>query len=237
VRGRPRNVVALLKREQFGEAIGSGNAVTAGSFETTNSGNKAIIDATGSQVVVRCTTTDGTCTDYAENKGQVVPPTIVRDAATPPAMTAAQRARFMAAAQSASPPAYYTSCPASLTGTVVYIDVPATTTCTDSNNATYNSAIEPGVLIMPRGMLSMKGSFYGIIYLANEQNATGPVLTLQANSEVFGGVAVDGPGRLVAGQASGNRSTITFMPNAFTAAKTYGTTGLVQNTWRELPPT
>ncbi len=63
------------------------------------------------------------------------------------------------------------------------------------------------------------------------------MLTLQANSEIFGGVVVDGPGRLVVGQASGNRSTIKFVPNAFNALSTYGTTGLVQNTWRELPPT
>ena len=140
VRGRPRSIVALLKREQFSEAIAGGNAVTAGSFETTNSGNKVIINATGSQVVVRCTTTTDECTEYAENKGQVLPPTILRDPATPPAMTVGQRARFMAAAQSASPSTYYTSCPASLTGTVVYIDVPSTTSCSDSNNATYNSA-------------------------------------------------------------------------------------------------
>jgi hypothetical protein len=237
VRGRPRSVVALLKRELFSEAIAAGNAVTAGSFETTNSGNKAIINATGSQVVVRCTTTTDDCTEYEENKGQVLPPTILRDASTPPAMSAAQRARFRAAAQSASPSTYYTSCPASLAGAVVYIDVTSATTCQDSNNATYNSAEAPGLVIMPRGMLSLKGSYYGIIYMANEQNASGSVLTLQANSEVFGGVAVDGPGRLVAGQASGPRPTITFMPNAFSGLATYGTTGLVQNTWRELPPT
>lgn len=237
VRGRPRSVVALLKRELFSEVIAGGNAVTAGSFETTNSGNKAIINATGSQVVVRCATTTDECTDYAENKDQVLPPTILRDPSTPAAMSAAQRARFMAAAQSASPSTYYTSCPASLAGPVVYIDVTSTTTCQDSNNATYNSAETPGLVIMPRGMLSMKGSYYGIVYMANEQNASGPVLTLQANSEVFGGVAVDGPGRLVAGQASGPRPTITFMPNAFSGLATYGTTGLVQNTWRELPPT
>jgi type II secretory pathway pseudopilin PulG len=237
VRDKPRSVVALLKRELFAEAVAGGNAVTAGSFETTNSGNKTIINASGSQVVVRCTTTDDSCTNYAEDKDQVLPPTIVRDAATPAAMSAAQRARFMAAAQSVSPSTYYTSCPASLAGDVVFIDVAATTTCTDSNNATYNSADEPGIVIMPRGKLSMKGSYYGIVYMANEQNASGPVLELQANSEVFGGVAIDGPGRLVSGQASGNRSTITFMPNAFTALATYGTTGLVQNTWRELPPT
>jgi len=235
VRDRPRNLVALLRREQFGEAIASNNAVTAGSFETSNSGNKTIIDVRGSQVVVRCTTTAPACTDYDANKNQVLPPTIVRDAATPAAMTATQRARFMSAAQSASPSTYFTSCPGSLSGTVVYIDVTSATNCTDSNNAVYNSSAEPGIVIMPRGTLSMKGSLHGIVYMANEQNATGPVLTLQANSEIFGGVAIDGPGRLVAGQASGNRATITFVPNAFSALATYGTTGLVQNTWRELP--
>ena len=237
VRGRPRSVVALLKRELFAEAIAAGNAVTAGSFETTNSGNKTIINATGSQVVVRCTTAAPTCTDYDASKTQVLPPTILRDASTPAAMTAAQRARFMAAAQSASPSTYYTSCPASIAGAVVYIDVPATTTCRDINGVTYNAAESPGLLIMPRGMLSLEGSFFGIVYMVNEQNSSGPVLTLESNSEVFGGVAIDGPGRLVVGQASDQRATITFMANAFTGLATYGTTGLVQNTWRELPPT
>ena len=61
------------------------------------------------------------------------------------------------------------------------------------------------------------------------------MLTLAANSEVFGGIAIDGAGRLVAGQASGNRATFTYVANAFNALATYGTTGLVQNTWRELP--
>ena len=72
VRGQSRNLVALLKREQFAEAFGR-SAVTAGSFETTNSGNKTIIDATGSQVVVRCTQTTAVCTDYDAGKGQVLP--------------------------------------------------------------------------------------------------------------------------------------------------------------------
>lgn len=235
VRGKPRNIVALLRREQFAEAFAGGNAVTAGSFETTNSGNKTIINATGSQVVVRCTTAGDACTDYNASKSQVLPPTIVRDAATPPAMTSTQRARFMAAAQSASPATYYTACPATLAGSVVYIDVPASTTCTDANGAVHNSADQPGIVIMPRGTLSMKGSLHGVVYMANEQGSSGPVLTLQANSEIFGGIAVDGPGRLVAGQASGPRPTFTYRANAFDALATYGTTGLVQNTWRELP--
>ena len=211
--------------------------MTAGSLETTNQGNKTIIDSTGSQVVVRCTSTAASCTDYNAGKDQVIPAAIVRDPATPPAMSAAQIARFMAAAKSASPSTYYTSCPASYTGTVVFVDLPSTATqCDDSNNATYNSATSPGIVIFPRGTLQMKGTYYGIVYMANEQASTGAVLTMAANSELFGGVAIDGPGRLVAGQASGNRATITFAPNAFNALATFGTTGLVQNTWRELPP-
>ena len=59
---------------------------------------------------------------------------------------------------------------------------------------------------------------------------------MAANSQLFGGVAIDGPGRLVAGQASGNRATVEYDSSAFNSLATYGTTGLVQNTWRELPP-
>ena len=47
VRGRPRNLVALVKRELFPETFPR-NAVAAGSFATANSGNKTIIDANGS---------------------------------------------------------------------------------------------------------------------------------------------------------------------------------------------
>ncbi len=233
VHRQTRSLVALLKREQFSEAFAE-SAVTAGSFETSNNGNKTIIDASGSQVTVRCTSTGSACTDYNAGKGQVLPATIVRDASTPPAMTAAQLARFAAAARSANPSTYYTACPTSLSGAVVFIDLAAATACSDANNATYNSALQPGIVIMPRGTLSVKGSLYGLVYMANQQNSSSAVLTLQANSEIFGGVAIDGAGRLVAGQASGHRPTITYVPNAFSSLRTYGTTGLVQNTWREL---
>lgn len=235
VGGQARNVVGLLKREQFTEAFPR-NGLTAGSFETSNNGNKTMIDSSGSQVVVRCTSTAAACTSYSASKNQVLPPTIVRDATTPSAMSATQIARFKAVAQSASPTTYSTSCPASLTGAVVFIDLPSSTNCSDANNATYNSSADPGIVIMPRGTLSMKGSLYGIVYLGNEQNSSGAVLTLQANAQLFGGAAVDGPGRVVVGSASGQRPTITFVSKAFDSLATFGTTGLVQNTWRELAP-
>jgi hypothetical protein len=235
VHGRPRNIVALLRREQFSENFAR-NGVTAGSVRLTNSGNKTIIDATGSQVVVRCTTTAASCTDYNAAKSQILPATIIRDAATSPGMTAEQFARFKAAAQSANPSTYYTSCPASLGGTIVVIDVAAATTCTDSNSAVYNSPTRPGIVIMPRGSFSLKGTFYGLVYMRNEQNSSGAVLTLQANALVTGSVAIDGAGGLVAGQSSGNQPTVKYDPRGFDGLTTYGTAGLVQNTWRELPP-
>ncbi|MEA2181934.1 MAG: hypothetical protein QOF69_1119 [Solirubrobacteraceae bacterium] len=233
VRDRARNVVALLKREQFAESFAR-NGVTAGSFETTNSGNKMIIDVTGSQIVVRCPLTQQLCTQFA--KASQVPGIVVHDTAYAPAMSAAQIERFMAVAQSASPSTYYTSCPASLTGTVVFIDLPQATNCSDSNGATYNSATDTGIVIMPRGTLSMKSDFFGLVYMANGQNASTAVLSLGGNAMITGGVAIDGPGRLNAGQGSGNNPSIRFDPRAFNSLVSFGTTGLVQNTWRELPP-
>jgi len=238
VRGRPRNLVALLRREEFAESFGANNAVTAGSFETTNSGNKTIIDVTGSQAVVRCAPVGPGCTDYESNKNQVTPAPISIPA-TPRAMTPEQLERFKAAAQSANPSTYHTSCPPTYTGRVVFVDLPSATACSDSNNATYNSEAQPGVLVMARGTLSMKGTFHGLVYMVNgpgsEPHLSGTVLTVAANGEIIGGLAIDGAGRLVAGQASGNRATITFSPNAFNSLVSFGTTGLVQNTWRELP--
>jgi|GEM_PF-1857420 len=241
VRGKPRNVVALLKRELFAEAFAR-NGVVAGSFETSNNGNKTIIDATGSQVVTRCTGTSASCTKYeganpSDNKEQVTPEPIVQNAGYPKGMTASQLARFKTAAQTADPPTYYTSCPPTYTGTVVYIDVPATTSCSDTNGATYNSPTDYGIVIMPRGTLTnLQGTYYAILYVGNEQNSSGTVLEIGANAQIFGGVSVDGPGHLIVGQASGPRATIVYKDAAFNSLATFGTAGLVQNTWRELPP-
>ena len=189
---------------------------------------------------MRCAPVGPDCTDYDTKKGQVIPAPISLPT-TPRAMTPEQLERFKAAARSANPSTYYTSCPATYTGRVVFVDLPsAATTCTDSNGATYNSAANPGVLVVARGMLAMKSTFYGLVYMVNgpgsEPHSTGTVLTVAANGEIIGGLAIDGLGHLVAGQASHNRASISFDPNAFNSLVSFGTTGLVQNTWRELAP-
>ena len=50
---------------------------------------------------------------------------------------------------------------------------------------------------------------------------------------VWGVAAVDGPACLKLGS---NGIQVTFDPSVFNAVESYGTVGLVQNTWRELNP-
>jgi hypothetical protein len=51
--GKKRSIVALLKLENFNVAFAS-NAVTGGAVNFKNGGNKTIVDASPSQIVVRC---------------------------------------------------------------------------------------------------------------------------------------------------------------------------------------
>lgn len=244
VRGRRRTIVALLRRELLNEGFPR-SAITAGSFQVTNNGNKTIIDAAGSQVIVRCTTsqppsTGNPCTGYNPSKGHVSPAdAVVQVPSTPPAMSAAQVARFKSSAQSAG--TYFTSCPGSLAGKVVFIDLPSATDCKYQGNAVYNTPQIPGLVIMPRGTFTLRGgvTYNGIVYLRNEQNSCGTVGDIGGNGGVFGSITIDGCGRLDAGSNGNsgiNTSNVTFSPNAFNQLSTFGTAGLVQSTWRELPP-
>jgi Tfp pilus assembly protein PilX len=59
------------------------------------------------------------------------------------------------------------------------------------------------------------------------------VLDTQAGAGVWGAIAADGKACV---QLGSNGNNFQFDPNVFNAIKSYGTVGLVQNTWRELPP-
>jgi len=244
VRGKTRRLVALLKRERLTEGFPR-VTVKADRFRTTNNGSKLIIDSTGGQIVTRCQNVPSgqLCEDYEASKGQVSPAgSIVREPPqTAPTMDDGQLARFKAKALSSNPMTYYTSCPSSLTGEVVYIDVPAGTQCSFSSSPIWNSALAPGLVIMPRGRLSFTGgpTFYGVLYFGNKDNYTGDALDMGGNAEVIGGVIIDnGAGISVgsSGEGGSNGPNLKFSANAFNALATFGTAGLIQNTWRELPP-
>ncbi len=117
---------------------------------------------------------------------------------------------------------------------------------------------EPGLIIWHCGRADFAGGFThrGVLYLANDSDGTcaaagapvargdgkcvgqnvddsRDVLTTSGGFSVWGALAVDGQGCMKVGS---NGLQVRFDGNAFDAAKSYGTVGLVQNTWRELAP-
>ena len=73
VRGKPRSIVARLKLEKLRESVPQAGVV-AGALQVTNSGNKLMVDGTGSTIVVRCANlADPNCMQYDAGKGQLTP--------------------------------------------------------------------------------------------------------------------------------------------------------------------
>jgi hypothetical protein len=120
-----------------------------------------------------------------------------------------------------------------------------------------NSETEPGLLIWHCGMADMSGgwTFRGVLYVVNNSDGTcAPPLqnqrgdgtcskqphaddrdavTTNGGFGVWGAIAVDGPACLKLGS---NGIQVSFDRRVFDAVESYGTVGLVQNTWRELDP-
>jgi Tfp pilus assembly protein PilX len=247
--GRARTMVALVRTEQQSEAIPH-DTLLAGRLSISNNGHKRIIDTKGSSastgpVTVRCTPTIGEsspCLGHVLGGGGLASLLSLLDIQISPdlnttgytgttglAPDALARLRQAAIANGT----YFTYCPASLAGAVVWVDT--TSTCSYTSNSQFNSATAPGVLIVATGALSLAGTvnFYGLIYHANLANSNGWLVQLGGNAQVSGGVAVDGQGGVVAGSSKQN---VVFSDAAFQAVRSYGTAGLIQNTWRELQP-
>jgi hypothetical protein len=265
VRGRPRAVVAMLQLEQLTEDVPK-VAMLAGKLVVSNSGNHggtAIVDGSGSSIQVRCDPAQPSCADY--RAGQVSPqPT--QSGGAPNYMTAAQlqRLKNTAIANDTYYPGCptpggvnnrYNDNQYHLEGQVVWVDdcqsppqlanktysVPCSPPDGLSPNCV-NTPSSPGLLIWHKGVVNLSGSytFCGLIYAVNDSDeegtpaaVNGDVITTNGGFGVLGGIVVDGSGGLNLGS---NGEQLKFDPNAFNAIQSYGTAGLVQNTWRELPP-
>ena len=259
VRGRPRSIVARLKLEQLRESVPQAG-VTAGSLDITNNGNKLMLDGTGASVVVRCSpVTSNACASWVPSKGQITPPP-VSVPAQPNFMTAAQLERFKARAITDGTYFPAGTCPnsaAQLTGAVVWVErctaqystsigpfsTPCVVPASLSGNCV-NPTTAPGLLIWHCGNLGFVGNFtfYGIVYLANNSDGTcqgwsatpgGTVYSSGGGAGILGALVADGDSHLEIGSNSVNMK---FDANVFNSVTSYGTVGLVQNTWRELKP-
>jgi hypothetical protein len=105
-----------------------------------------------------------------------------------------------------------------------------------------NTPTQPGLLIWHKGVADLSGSYtyVGLIYNVNDSDespptaaSSGNVVITDGGFGVWGAIAIDGNGGLEAGS---NGLQLAWLRNAYDAIQSYGTAGLVQNTWRELNP-
>jgi hypothetical protein len=245
-RGRTRTVVALVGAEQQEEPVPNA-ALVAARLDITNDGNKPLIAADGGLMAVRCSPqlidlTPCLGHKFGLGKYQTLPELLgflatQISGATPvtgytggTAMTAEARARLRARAIADG--TYYTGCPTEtqLTGRVVYVEGG---NCSYTSNTQFNSATAPGMLLMNSGSVAFGGTtnYHGVVYAANAANSSGWALQTSGNAVVTGGVLIDGDAAMIAGSSGLN---IVFNPNAYRAVASYGSAGVVQNTWREI---
>ena len=242
VRGRPRTLVALVEAENVALNFPRATLV-AGHFETSNNGNKVIIDTNGhpdqyspGDIIVRCSLASPTCAQYEHDKGQIEPNTIRSDVDQPRAVSVEALDQLRERARSDGN--YYARCAPSLAGDqpgeMVFME--DATGCQWNGNNVYNTAAKPGYVIIARGAIGKvngTADFHGIIYHANLDNVSANLITLEGNVSVFGSIVIDGPGGLSAGSSKVN---LVYDPNVFNGFQAFGTAGIVQNTFREITP-
>ncbi len=207
-------------------------SVSANGFADSNNGNKVIVDTEGTYaqpstavanpsaqpgpVRMRCSgLTQSACKSY--RSGQVSPDTTSATAANTPTFTSMQLAGLKAIAIANGtywgPGSSNGTCPSSitqLTGDPVYVAGPCTLSYTGNGQA--NSSATPGFLVIANGTLELSGTttFYGIVYDANQQAATGTpcnnsdVVYLHGNATLQGSIIVDGNGTVCFGSSGTN---------------------------------
>lgn len=242
VRGRERAIVGLIRIEPRPVTLPA-YAILSGTFATTNNGNHSaqIVDTNGGLgVAVRCGPPSGSgpvsnCLKYEQNKGQIQPD--VTQTGFPQTTTLSEDDLEALIDVAEANGTYYTSKPASLSGEVVVLDPGGSTEWKYTGNTQFNSPSNPGLVIMLSGKLELSGTvnYHGLIYHANLSNSSAPdLIKVHGNSQLAGGVIVDGNGGVEAG--SSGKLNIQFDPNAFNDINAFGTAGVVQNTWREIVP-
>ena len=234
--GRDRTVVALVRR---GDKLVPfpRNIITAGWFETGNTGRKVIVDTKGSAaqpapVAVRCIlpAPSPTCLNFQPERGQVSPDTSTPGYAGQTAVPVEALDQFRARAKTLG--TYYASgCPATPAGELIFVE---NGSCSYKSGKVFNSQSSPGVFVLARGTITFGGgmTYYGLIYAANLQRSTGVVAGISGAATIYGAVAVDGPGGMSVGS---NGENVIYDDRVFGFVKAFGAAATVQGTWRELP--
>jgi hypothetical protein len=237
VKGVPRTIVTQVQA-QLTTLPFPKNTLSAGWTAATNNGKKVLIDTSGRSytstpgqpgtVAVRCSSAPpSSCVNYDMTKGQISPPSYQTSYSSAAMMTATQLEQMRATAKAYG--TYYSGCPGSVTGAVVFIE---SGNCT-YGSGTFNSLASPGMLVIATGTvtISQNATYYGLIYARNSQASTGAVISITGCAHVIGSVAVEGAGGTSVGDCGNN---LAYSATATTAARVYGDPAIVKSTWREL---
>jgi hypothetical protein len=256
VRGKTRALIAYVRIEDNPVNFPQ-YAVLAGYVGGKNSGNKTLVNSSGSPlgVGVRCDSPpQSACIDLDPTKGpQLVPPGAVElgipgnTTSVPPDNPAIDSDALDALEQVArANGTYFETCTAGTTpnpnGKVVMIENASDCHYTNSAPAAAgqtkccNSQANPGVFIVKDGAVDFGGNieFWGIVYNANLSNSNlERLIETSGTAAIRGAALVDGRGGVYAGSAGNN---IMYESTAFANIFAVGTAGVVQNTWREIVP-
>lgn len=249
--GRSRALVALVEIETFDVTVQfPERTLIAGKFETTNNGNKIIVQTNATEtsphkVTLRCPNVDeDDCARFRPPK-QITPPQSISggeyvDEQGDPLPVLPEEAQDALRRQAISAGTFYgTGCPSAAqlssglaSGGVVWID---TASCEYTGNSVFGSTSQPGMLIFGTGTLTLGGTtvFNGVIYMLNRLESNGWLVILEGNTQVNGRVFVDNWGGISAGSSKVNITYNDFqnIPQQFTS---FGAAGIVQNSWREI---
>jgi hypothetical protein len=238
IKNKTRVLVARVKVESLPVRFPNAPFV-AGSMGTSNSGGhggRVLVDTAGSPGIVRCVNPTpaaapnrgNPCAGYDADQinGTVLSqPDTPTNVITPEVLDALRQTAKANGTYSAG-------CPANPVGKVVFVE---SGNCEYRVNGSVNSQANPGIFIVNSGTMFCNGntSWYGIMYLVNAQNSSGVVFDNKGGCTVYGGIFIDGPGRLEIGS---NAPNLVYDPTLVFNATAYGTAGIVQNTWREFQP-
>jgi Tfp pilus assembly protein PilX len=250
VRGRTRALVALVQAERETQQLPRA-ALLAGRLEIGNNGNKVLVDAQAdttlnAEILLRCQPASGTvCAGHdGFSLGDILSRTKLLtqlNGTKPQTGYAGAPALLPEALERLKQTAitngtYFPNCPpgpdgSPLAGAVVYVE-----TCNQAykSNTPINTAESPGALIIANGSIDFQGNttYHGLVYHANVAGSTETLVKLSGNNGVAGAVFVEGNGGFfIQGSAK-----LTVNGAAFEALQTYGSAGIIQNTWREIPP-
>ena len=241
VQCHPVAVVTLVSRQEVATSFPEAAAV-ANWFETSNNGNKTIVNTQGpnagqsGKVSMRCSGFKSAeeCEKWDSSKEQVSPNTTGAGPSPSPTLSATQLEEEKQQAEFAG--TYYAAgnCPGSLeaiTGLPTYVEGPCELSY---NGGEGNSYAKPGFLILANGTIKLNanGQFFGVIYAVNKQESSGVVVEIHGCNKLTGAIIIDGNGGISFGSCKEN---FVYDPRAFKEVKGYAGATPTRNGFRVLP--